>query len=45
MEGPEFNEFVGSIVDKKTREPVILLGKDPERETIGDLKKMAIVRR
>ncbi len=45
MEGPEFNEFVGSIVDKKTREPVILLGKDSERETIGDLKKMAIVRR
>jgi Ca2+ transporting ATPase len=28
MEGPEFNEFVGSLVDKKTKERILVMGKD-----------------
>ena len=44
MEGPEFNEYVGSLVHKDTRERIIIMGKEPEKETIGDLEKMKLVR-
>lgn len=44
MEGPEFNEFVGSLVDKKTRERIFNMGKFVDRETIGNIANMEIVR-
>lgn len=44
MEGPEFNEFVGSLVDKESRERIFQMGKNVERETIGNLANMQIVR-
>jgi P-type Ca2+ transporter type 2B len=28
MEGPEFNEFVGSLVSKETRERILVMGKN-----------------
>jgi Ca2+ transporting ATPase len=30
MEGPEFNEFVGSLVNKSTKERVAIMGQHPE---------------
>lgn len=44
MEGPEFNEYVGSLVNKKTRERILVMGKDPKDEAIGDMEAMKRVR-
>jgi len=44
MEGPEFNEFVGSLIHKDTRERVIIMGKDADKEIIGNVENMKIVR-
>jgi magnesium-transporting ATPase (P-type) len=44
MEGPEFNEFVGSLVHKDTRERIIIMGKDQDKETIGNLENMKLIR-
>jgi Ca2+ transporting ATPase len=44
MEGPEFNEFVGSLVHRKTRERILVMGKDAGNETIGNLTNMRLVR-
>jgi len=44
MEGPEFNEFVGGLVNKSTGENIIIMGKEGEREVIGNMKNMIIVR-
>jgi len=44
MEGPEFNEFVGSLVDKKTKERIQVMGKEVGRETIGNIENMRKVR-
>lgn len=44
MEGPEFDIFVGSLVDKKTREKILVMGKNVKSETIGNLENMKKVR-
>jgi len=44
MEGPEFNEYVGSLIHKDTKERIIIMGKEPEKETIGNLEKMKLIR-
>jgi len=44
MEGPEFNEFVGSLINKKTKERILVMGKDVANESIGNLKNMKMVR-
>jgi Ca2+ transporting ATPase len=44
MEGPEFNEFVGSLINKNTKEIIKVMGKDPEIEAIGNMENMKIVR-
>jgi len=44
MEGPVFNEFVGSLVNKHTKERIMVMGKDPELEAIGNMENMKIVR-
>lgn len=44
MEGPEFCEFVGGLVYKDTGEEVSLFGKYPEKERIGNIKNMELVR-
>ena len=44
MEGPAFNEFVGSLVNKDTKERIYAMGKDVEKETIGDIENMRTVR-
>lgn len=44
MTGPNFNEFVGGMVNKKTKEPIKVLGKDAAIEEIGNKKNMEIVR-
>jgi len=44
MEGPEFNEYVGSLVHKKTRERILVMGKDPEIEAIGNMEAMKEIR-
>jgi Ca2+ transporting ATPase len=44
MEGPEFNEFVGSLINKKTKERILVMGKDAANESIGNLKNMKLVR-
>lgn len=44
MEGPEFNEFVGSLVHKSTKERIMVMGKDPEIEAIGNMENMKKVR-
>jgi Ca2+ transporting ATPase len=44
MEGPEFNEFVGSLIDKRSKERIMVMGKDPEVEAIGNMENMKIVR-
>lgn len=44
MKGPEFNEFVGSLINKKTKERIMVMGKDPELETIGNIENMKIIR-
>jgi len=44
MEGPEFYQYVGGLVDKKTREEIVIMGKDSKSETIGNMDKMKIIR-
>lgn len=44
MTGPQFAKFVGGMVNKKTKEPIKVLGKDAEKEEIKDAKAMDIVR-
>jgi len=44
MEGPDFDEFVGSLVHKDTKEKIIVMGKEPEKERIGNIEKMKIIR-
>jgi magnesium-transporting ATPase (P-type) len=44
MEGPEFAKFVGGLVDKKTKEPVEIMGKKSENEEIGNIENMKIIR-
>lgn len=45
MEGPEFNEFVGSLVSKQNRdERILVMGKNAQDETIGNIENMKIVR-
>jgi Ca2+ transporting ATPase len=44
MEGPEFNEYVGSLVHKSTKERIMVMGKEPEIEAIGNMDNMKKVR-
>jgi P-type Ca2+ transporter type 2B len=44
MEGPEFSQFVGSLVNVKSKEKIAVMGKDPLIESVGNLENMAIVR-
>jgi len=44
MEGPEFNEFVGSLIHKSTKERIMVMGKEPEIEAIGNMDNMKKVR-
>ena len=44
MEGPEFYKYVGGLVHKKTKEEIVIMGKDSKSETIGDMEKMKIIR-
>lgn len=45
MTGPDFAAFVGGLVHKDTKEQVVVLGKEPEKEEIGDIKKMEHIRK
>lgn len=44
MEGPEFNEFVGGLKHKSTGAPILIMGKEGEKEIIGNMKNMITVR-
>lgn len=44
MEGPEFCDYVGGLIHTSTKEPIIVLGKDGDKETVGNLERMKIVR-
>jgi len=44
MEGKAFNEFVGSLVNKHTREEILVMGKEPKIEAIGNMENMKKVR-
>jgi Ca2+ transporting ATPase len=44
MEGPEFAEYVGGLVDKETGEKITIFGKYPDRERIGNIENMKNVR-
>jgi len=44
MEGPEFCEFVGGLVHKDTREPILVMGKESDKETVGNIENMKLVR-
>jgi Ca2+ transporting ATPase len=44
MEGPEFAKFVGGLVDKKTKEPIEIMGKKSDFEEIGEIENMKIIR-
>ena len=44
MEGPEFNEYVGSLIHKQTGERIIIMGADKESETIGNVENMRTIR-
>jgi len=44
MEGPEFNTFVGGLKNKVTGESIIIMGKEGDREVIGNMKNMITVR-
>ena len=44
MEGPEFNDFVGSLVHKTTGEKILKFGQNKEVETVGNLDAMRKVR-
>jgi len=45
MDGPEFAQFVGGLVHKKTRESILVMGKEGENEVIGNLENMKIVQK
>jgi len=44
MEGPEFNDFVGGLINKNTKEQILVMGKDPSIEAIGNMENMKKVR-
>jgi len=44
MEGPKFDEYVGSLVNKKTKKKIEIFGKDPKVEEIGNEEAMLKVR-
>lgn len=44
MEGPDFDRFVGSLVNKKTGEKIEIFGKEPEIEVVGNLDNMKKIR-
>ena len=44
MEGPDFNDYVGGLIHTKTKEKIVIMGKDKEHETIGNLENMKNVR-
>jgi len=44
MEGPEFCEFVNGLVNTQTGEQVLIMGKEAEKESVGNLDNMKIVR-
>lgn len=44
MEGPKFDEYVGSLVNRKTKEKIEIFGKEPEKEVIGNEENMIKVR-
>jgi Ca2+ transporting ATPase len=44
MEGPEFNEYVGSLINKSTKERILVMGKEPGIEAIGNMENMKKVR-
>jgi Ca2+ transporting ATPase len=44
MEGPEFFDFVGGLVDKKTKEQIQVLGKEKDKEEIGNKANMKKIR-
>lgn len=44
MEGPEFNTYVGGLKNKRTGEAIIIMGKEGDREVIGNMKNMSVVR-
>jgi len=45
MDGPEFASFVGGLVHKKTREPILVMGAEGENEVIGNIENMKIIQR
>lgn len=44
MKGEDFNNYVGSLINKETGEPIAIMGKNPEIEKIGDIEKMKNIR-
>jgi len=44
MEGPEFFNYVGGLIHTGTKEQILVMGKEPEKETVGNLENMKIVR-
>lgn len=44
MEGPKFDEYVGSLVNRKTKQKIEIFGKDPDLERIGNPENMLKVR-
>jgi Ca2+ transporting ATPase len=44
MEGPEFCDYVGGLVNKNTGEQILIMGKNPDLERIGNMENMKIVR-
>jgi Ca2+ transporting ATPase len=44
MEGPKFDEYVGSLVNRDTKEKIEIFGKKPKLETIGKIEEMKKVR-
>jgi len=44
MEGPEFAEFVGGLIHKDTGEQIKALGVESEKEIIGNIENMRLVR-
>jgi hypothetical protein len=44
MEGPAFDAYVGSLVHRKTKQPIEIFGKDPEVEEVGNLDNMKKIR-
>jgi magnesium-transporting ATPase (P-type) len=44
MTGPNFDEYVGSLVHKKTGKKIEIFGKDPEIEVVGNEENMKKIR-